>query len=86
MKSTRFSLSVAGAALMLLTQLPAHAETAVTPTTVLGTAPSSAAPAVVVNTNITEAEVLGSAFILPPDTLSRLAGGELARGARGDAH
>jgi hypothetical protein len=60
MKSTRITLPLLGTALALLTYLPAQADTPVSPTTIAKTSPSTTKPTLVVNNNITEAEVLAA--------------------------
>jgi hypothetical protein len=60
MKSTRIALPLMGTALALLLHLPAQADTPIAATTIAKTAPSSTKPTLVVNNNITEAEVLAA--------------------------
>jgi hypothetical protein len=60
MRNNRTFLCLAGLLVATLSPLAAHADTAITPTTIAKTAPSSQQPTIVVNTNITEAEVLAA--------------------------
>jgi hypothetical protein len=60
MKYNSIFLSLAGGLLAVFAHLPAHADTPIAATTIAITAPSSPKPTLVVNTNITEAEVLAA--------------------------
>jgi hypothetical protein len=60
MKSARIALPLMGTAFALLLHLPAQADTPISTTTIAKTAPSSTKPTLVVNNNITEAEVLAA--------------------------
>ncbi len=60
MKNNRILFALAGVLVATLSQMPAHADTPIAPTTIAKTAPSTLQPTVVVNTNITEAEVLAA--------------------------
>jgi hypothetical protein len=60
MKFSQVNLSFAGTMLAVLLHLPALADTPIAPTTIAKTAPASQQPTMVVNTNITEAEVLAA--------------------------
>ncbi|MFM2432833.1 MAG: hypothetical protein RLZZ511_4047 [Cyanobacteriota bacterium] len=60
MNNRLLCFSLAGLALTAFAPLPSRAETPIVATTINSTAPSSTKSAVVVNTNITEAEVLAA--------------------------
>ncbi len=60
MNNNRIFLALAGVLVATLSHLPAHADTPIALTTIAKTAPSSPKPTLVVNTNITEAEVLAA--------------------------
>jgi hypothetical protein len=60
MKSAQIVFSLVGAASAFLLHLPAQADTPIAVTTIAKTAPASVKPTLVVNTNITEAEVLSA--------------------------
>ncbi len=60
MNNNRIFLALASVLVATLSQLPAHADTPIAATTIAKTAPSSPKPGLVVNTNITEAEVLAA--------------------------
>jgi hypothetical protein len=60
MKSNNIKFPLAGAALAVLLHLPAYADTPIAATKIAKTAPSSSQATLVVNNNITEAEVLAA--------------------------
>jgi hypothetical protein len=60
MKSKNIKFPLAGAALAVLLQLPAYADTPIAATKIAKTAPSGGQATLVVNNNITEAEVLAA--------------------------
>jgi hypothetical protein len=60
MKSKTIKFPLAGAALAVLLHLPAYADTPIAATKIAKTAPSSGQATLVVNNNITEAEVLAA--------------------------
>ena len=60
MKYHPILFSFAGVLVAALSQLPAHADTPIAATTIKVSAPSNTKPPLVVNTNITEAEVLAA--------------------------